>query len=55
MFSANSFFPLVSENKVVKYLNNQSAHKATGLDDIQSRFVKDGASIIANALAHTVN
>lgn len=40
-------FSLVTENKVLKYLNKLSINKAKGLDGISSRFVKDGASIIA--------
>ena len=55
VFENSYSFSLVSENKVFKYLNNLSAHKATGLDGIPSRFVKDGASIIANPLAHVIN
>ena len=45
-------FSVVSENKVLKYLNNLSAKKATGLDDIPARFVRDSASIIVCPLSH---
>ena len=48
-------FSVVSENKVHGYLNKLSADKATGLDDIPSRFVRDGASIIACPLSHVIN
>ena len=52
----NSFsFSIVSENRILKYLNNLSANKATGLDGIPSRFIKDGASIIASPLTHVIN
>lgn len=51
----NFSFSLVTENKVYKYPNTLSANKATGLDDIPARFVKDGASIITSPLAHVVN
>ena len=34
-------FSVVSENKVLKYLNNLSAKKGTGLDGIPARFVRD--------------
>ena len=45
-------FSIVSENKVLKYLNSLGINKATGLDGIPSRFVRDGASIIACPLTH---
>ena len=52
----NSFsFSIVSENKVLKYLNSLGINKATGLDDIPSRFVRDGASIIACPLTNVIN
>ena len=52
----NSFsFSVVSENKILVYLNKLSIKKATGLDGIPCRFVRDGASIIASPLAHIVN
>jgi hypothetical protein len=54
--AANSFsFSLVSENQVLKYLNQLSSNKATGLDGMPSRFVKDGASIISQPLTHVIN
>ena len=46
---------MVSENKILKYLNNLSANKATGLDDIPSRFVRDSASVITCPLTHVIN
>ena len=48
-------FSVVSENKVLGYLNKLSANNATGLDVIPSRFVRDGASIIACPLSHVIN
>ena len=52
----NSYsFSLVSENRVLGYLKNLSAKKATGLDGIPSRFVRDGASVIACPLTHVIN
>ena len=52
----NSYsFSIVSENKVLKYLNSLDINKATGLDGIPSRFVRDGASIIACPLTHVIN
>jgi len=46
---------IVSENKIFKYLSNLSSKKATGLDGIQARFVKNSASVIANPLSHIIN
>ena len=52
----NSYsFSLVSENRVLVYLKNLSAKKATGLDGIPSRFVRDGASVIACPLTNVIN
>ena len=52
----NSYsFSIVSENKVLKYLNSLGINKATGLDDIPSRFVRDGASSIACPLTNVIN
>ena len=39
----------------MKYLNNLSANKATGLDGIPSRFVRDSATVIACHLTHVIN
>ena len=36
-------------------LNSMSANKATGLDDLSPRFVKDGARVIAPMITHIVN
>ena len=46
---------VVSESKVLKYLNALSVDKATGLDGIPSRFVRDSASIIVCPLTHIIN
>jgi NADPH-dependent 7-cyano-7-deazaguanine reductase QueF-like protein len=52
----NSFsFSLLCESKVFKYLNSLSASKATGLDGIPSRFVRDESPIIADPITHIVN
>ena len=48
-------FSLVTENTVLKYLNTLSITKATGLDGISAKFVKDGSHIIACPLAHIIN
>ena len=46
---------LVTENKMLKYLNQLGVNKSTGLDGIPSRFVKDSASVITCPLTHIVN
>ena len=52
----NSYsFLIVSENKVLKYLNSLGINKATGLDGIPSRVVRDGALIIDCPLTHVIN
>jgi hypothetical protein len=52
----NSFsFSLVTNNQVLKYLEQLSANKATGLDSILSRLKRDGASIITQTLTHVIN
>ena len=56
VFFPNSYsFSIVSENKVLKYLNSLGINKATGLDGIPTRFVRYGASIIACPLTHVIN
>lgn len=55
VFLNNYSFSIVSENKVFKYLSKLGIKKATGLDGIPSRFVRDGASIISCPLAHVIN
>ena len=51
----NYSFSLITDSQVLKHLTQLSANKATGLDGIPSRFVKDGASVIAESLAHVIN
>ena len=48
-------FSLVTENQVFKYLIRLNSNKATGLDGIPSKFVKDAAPIIAYPLRHIIN
>ena len=48
----NSFhFSTVSEN----LLNGLTASKATGMDSLPARFLKDGAEVIAFPLSHIIN
>jgi len=51
----NFSFSLVSESKIFKYLNSLNSNKATGLDGIPSRFVKDAAPMISTPLTHIIN
>ena len=48
-------FSVISENKILKYLNNLNAKKATGLDSLPSHSVRDSASIIFCPLSHIIN
>lgn len=48
-------FSIVSENTVLKYLNNLWANKATGLDGIPAKFIKDRASCIAGPVTHVIS
>jgi hypothetical protein len=43
------------ESKVFNYLNSLSASKATGLDGLPSRFVRDESPIITGPITHIVN
>ena len=52
----NSYsFSIISENKILKYLNSLGINKATDLDGIPLRFVRDGALIIACPLTHVIS
>ena len=45
----------VSENVVLKILQNINSSKATGLEQLSHKFIKDGADIIMSALTHILN
>jgi len=47
-------FSIVSEEKCLKYISSLSANKATGLDGIPSRFIRDSALVIAHPLSQIV-
>ena len=52
----NSFhFLIVGEEEIENLLNGLTASKATGLDSLPARFLKDGAEVIACPLAHIIN
>ena len=54
--SENSFLlKSVSHELIVRILSSMSPCKATGLDNIPARFVKDGAEIIAQPVRHIIN
>ena len=48
-------FSHVSEEKVLKYFLKLGANKATGLDGIPARFIKDNASIVTVPIADIIN
>ena len=45
----------VTEDKVLKILCKLNLSKATGLDQLSPRFVKDGAKLIVSPLTHFLN
>ena len=45
----------VTENVVHKELLNLNPHKSTGIDDIQSNFLKEGANEIKSIITHIIN
>ena len=52
----NSFkLSVVDEDQVLKLLNNINIHKATGLDSLPARFLKDGGPEIVTAFTHLLN
>ena len=54
---SHNMFGLVSVtmDQVSSILNSIIASKATGLDELPARFIKDGSSVIAKPLTHIVN
>ena len=45
----------VTENFIHKELLNLNPHKSTGIDDIQSKFLKEGANEIKSIITHIIN
>ena len=45
----------VTVDQVSSILNSIIASKATGLDELPARLIKDGSSVIAKPLTHIVN
>ena len=53
---SNAFiFSPVSEDVISKLMGNLSIRKATGLDGLSARFLKDGESVISSPLSHIIN
>ena len=53
---SNAFiFSPVSEDVISKLIGNLSIRKATGLDGLSARFLKDGESVISSPLSHIIN
>lgn len=53
---ANGFsFEKVSEAVVLEKLKNLNSFKATGLDNIPSRFLRDAAEVITPCITHIIN
>ena len=48
-------FSLLSETEVCKMLKGLSPRKATGLDDLPARFIRDGAEGIAYPISYIIN
>ena len=45
----------VDKDQVLKIINNLGSEKATGIDGLPVRFIKDGANQISNPLTHIIN
>ena len=52
----NSFgFSTVTESTVYKLISTVNTKKATGLDSISAKFIRDGCSVIASPITHILN
>ena len=49
------YFSTASEEEIENLLNGLTASKATGMDSLPARFLKDGAEVIACPLCHIIN
>ena len=45
----------VNVEQVTAILSGMTSNKATGLDNVPARFIKDGASVIAGPMTHIIN
>ena len=48
-------FKLMTESEILKHLKKVNINKATGLDQLPARFLRDGADVIVPAFTHIVN
>ena len=48
-------FSTVSKEEIENLLNGLTASKATGMDSLPARFLRDGAEVIACPLSHIIN
>jgi hypothetical protein len=55
IFGTNFSLSPVSRDFVLKQLVSLNPSKSTGLDSVQSRFLKDGAAILRDPVAHIIN
>ena len=51
MFSLSNVYT----GQVSKILHSMSSIKATGLDEIPAKYLKDGSSVISKLLTHIIN
>lgn len=45
----------ISEDYILRLINNLGANKSTGLDGLPARFIKDGALILKGTITHIIN
>ena len=45
----------VTVGQLSKILHSMSSSKATGLDEIPAKYIKDGSSVISKLLTHIIN
>ena len=54
--SNNNFnFTHISEEDMHKYLSNLSPNKASGIDNLSGKFLKDGANVLALPISQLCN
>ena len=45
----------VSNEKIIEMLSSLSTNKATGMDHIPARFLKDSGNVIGEVIAHIIH
>ena len=48
-------FSIAKEENLLKFLKNMDTDKASGLDNVSARFLKDGADILAKPITQICN